>query len=158
MTIWRSAVLLVAGLVASCGFQLAERPLLAPSLQRIALEAEDPRSDIYIALEKALIAQGVVIDRSAPARLTLTAVNTGQRVLSVSARNVPREFEVFYTSGFILRRGQEVLMESAPLTLTRDYNWSEFEVLGKVQEEQDLRDLIVADLVDAMLRQLATVP
>lgn len=149
--------LLCLGLI-SCGFQLAERPLLGSSLQTLALEADDQRSDLYLALERALVAQDIRIDSSAPTRLTLVGVETGQRVLSVSSRNVPREFEVFYTGGFVLQRGEELLLESNPLTFTRDYNWSEFEVLGKVQEEADLRVLIVDDLVDALLRQLATVP
>lgn len=155
---WRLGLLALACFLAGCGFQLAERPLLGPSLQTLALEADDPRSDLYLALERALIAQGIQIDPTAPVRLRLVGVDTGQRVLSVSARNVPREYEVFYSGGFVLQDGQTVLLQSDPLTLTRDYNWSEFEVLGKVQEEADLRALIVDDLVDALLRQLATVP
>lgn len=154
--IWVSSAVVVL-LLSGCGFQLAERPLLPASLQRIALEAEDQRSQLYIELHKALVAQGVIIDRTAPVRLELVGVSTGQRVLSVSARNVPREFEVFYTGGFILRDGATVLLQSDRLTFTRDYNWSEFEVLGKVQEEDNLRQLLVDDLVDAILRQLSSV-
>ena len=148
----------VAAGLAGCGFQLAAQPTLPASLQRVSLVAEDTRSGLYLALSDALLEQGVILDATAPTELRLSDVSTGQRVLSVSARNVPREYEVFYTAAFVVRRGTRELMRSGLLTYTRDYNWSEFEVLGKVQEEEQLRELIVADLVDAIVRQLSTLP
>ncbi|MEO0574874.1 MAG: LPS assembly lipoprotein LptE [Pseudomonadota bacterium] len=143
-------------LLSGCGFQLAGQQPLPQWMESVALQADDTRSDVYLALERELIDRGVVISASSSQSLSLSAVDTGQRVLSVSARNIPREFEVFYTTAFSLSRDQEVVLEQPPLTLTRDYQWSELEVLGKVREEQLLRELIVDDLVDSILRQIAT--
>ena len=83
-------------------------------------------------------------------------MQTGERILSVSVRNIPREYEVYYTVAYNFRRNGELLLERPSLTLTRDYTWSETEVLGKTREERQLRALIVDDLVDTILRQLAS--
>ena len=80
---------------------------------------------------------------------------TGQRVLSVSARNVPREFEVFYTVMYDLKTEKESLLDPRSQTLTRDYTWDETQVLGKEKEEQLMREAIVDDLVRTILIQLS---
>lgn len=152
----RVGVCIVGMLVVGCGFQLAGQQPLPAFLDSVALEADDTRSEVYLALERELIDRGVSISATSTNRLSLSAIDTGQRVLSVSARNIPREFEVFYTTAFSLSRDGTTVLEQPPLTFTRDYQWSELEVLGKVREEQLLRELIVADLVDSMLRQIAT--
>lgn len=80
---------------------------------------------------------------------------TGQRVLSVSARNVPREFEVFYTVTYAVDAGGSSLMNTRRQTLTRDYTWDENLVLGKEREERMLREAIADDLVRIVLIQLS---
>lgn len=131
-----------------------DQPLPA-YLDRVALLCDDTRSEIYLAMERELIDRGVVIDATSDNRLRLSDISTGQRVLSVSARNIPREFEVFYSVAFSFGREAQTLLDRPQQTFTRDYQWSELEVLGKVREEQLLRELIVADLVDSILRQIA---
>lgn len=143
--------------IAGCGFRLAGEQPLPAGFDTIAVEVEDTRSDIYLALERALARRGVVIDADSPNRLTISDIATGQRVLSVSARNIPREFEVFYTVSYSFRRDRQVLLERPGVTLTRDYIWDETQVLGKLREERRLRALIVDDLVDTILRQVASV-
>jgi LPS-assembly lipoprotein len=78
-------------------------------------------------------------------------------VLSVSARNVPREFEVFYTVFYSVETEETTLLEPRSQTLTRDYTWDETEVLGKEKEQQLLREAIVADLVRLVLIQLSSI-
>jgi LPS-assembly lipoprotein len=79
----------------------------------------------------------------------------GQRVVSVSARNVPREYEVWYTVHYELRSGEKMLLPESTQTLTRDYTYDETEVLGKAREEDVLRDALVDDLVRIALIQLS---
>ncbi|MEL6199772.1 MAG: LPS assembly lipoprotein LptE [Pseudomonadota bacterium] len=143
--------------LAGCGFQLAGQQSLPSGFETIAVDIEDTRSDVYLALERALAARGVRIDRDSPNKLAISDIETGQRVLSVSARNIPREFEVFYTISYSFRRDRALLLERPAVTLTRDYIWDETQVLGKLREEQRLRALIVDDLVDIILRQIASV-
>ncbi|MEM9172026.1 MAG: LPS assembly lipoprotein LptE [Pseudomonadota bacterium] len=141
--------------VSGCGFRLAQPVSLPSDFDRVAIDADDTRSAIYVALERELLNRGVTVDRRSGKRIRLLAVETGQRVLSVSARNIPREFEVFYTVAFTYTKDGSEQIVAPPLTLTRDYQWSELEVLGKKAEEESLRALIVADLVDSILRRIA---
>ena len=80
---------------------------------------------------------------------------TDQRVISVSARNVPREYEVFYTVNYELRSGEALLLEPQTQTVTRDYNYDETLVLGKAREEELLRSAIADDLVRLVLVQIS---
>lgn len=144
-------------MLAGCGFQVAGQPPLPSFLDSVRLEADDKLSDVYLALERRLLKQGVEIRNDSPNRLQLGSVDSGQRVLSVSVRNIPREYEVYYTVSYQFRRAGELLLDRPALSLTRDYVWSELEVLGKVREEQQIRELIVDDLVDTIIRQLTTI-
>lgn len=148
---------LAAAVLAGCGFQLAGQQPLPEGFDTIAVEIDDTRSDLFLALERALAQRGVVIDPDSPNRLAISDIDTGQRVLSVSARNIPREFEVFYTVSYSFRRDRQLLLERPGVTLTRDYIWDETQVLGKLREERRLRALIVDDLVATILRQVASV-
>ena len=59
--------------------------------------------------------------------------------LSVSARNIPREYEVYYAVTFSLRVGTESLISNESLVVTRAYTYDETQVLAKAAEEQILR-------------------
>ena len=144
-------------LLTGCGFRLAAPQPLPPGFATIAVETDDTRSDLYLALEREFAARGVRIDADSPNRLELADVETGQRVLSVSARNIPREFEVFYTVSYRFQRDRQLLLDRPLVTRTRDYIWDETQVLGKLREERRLRALIVDELVETILRQIASV-
>jgi len=93
---------------------------------------------------------------AATARLSITYEETDQRVLSVSARNVPTEYEVYYTIQYAIDAGARTILESQTLTVTRNYTYDSTLVLGKAREEELLRDAIVEDLVRIVLKQIAT--
>lgn len=150
-----AAVALLAQL-AGCGFQLAGQQPLPAYLNTLELRAEDTRSDVYLALAAELQARGVQLLDTSINRFELGEVVSGQRVLSVSVRNIPREYEVYYTVSYRFFRDGAVLLERPTLTLTRDYVWSELAVLGKAREERQIRQAIVDDLVATIMRQLAT--
>jgi outer membrane lipopolysaccharide assembly protein LptE/RlpB len=80
---------------------------------------------------------------------------TQQRLLSVSTRNVPTEFEVFYTISYSVASGQKSLMDRRSQTRVEDYTWDETLVLGKEHEQERLRTAIVNDLVRDVMIQLA---
>lgn len=152
----------VAGLVllfAGCGFQLRGQADLPDSMARTYIAAEDRLSLFYRTLRADLSANGVdVVDSpaSATAILNILYDRSGQRVLSVSARNVPREFEVFYTVGFSLDVGETIALEAQEQTVARNYTYDERLVLGKAHEEEILREAIAADVVRLVMYQLAS--
>ena len=82
--------------------------------------------------------------------------DTGQRVLSVSGRNVVREYEVFYRVFYSIQTKDKLIKSPQEEILTRDYTYDETLVLGKEREENLLREAIADDLVRIILMQLAS--
>jgi LPS-assembly lipoprotein len=156
----RVATFAVILLLAGCGFQLQGAFTTPPDMERTYISAVDDRSLFYRDLRKALQSAGVqLVDdaTNATAIFTISYDHTDQRVLSVSARNVPTEYEVFYTIEYALDSGAKNLLEPQMLTLTRDYTYDPTLVLGKAHERELLRDAIVDDLVRIVLKQIGTI-
>lgn len=131
-----------------------------PEMARTYIATEDQRSLFYRRLRDSLQSAGVTVVESpldATATFSILSDLPGQRVLSVSARNVPREFEVFYTVFYSVQAKNVTLLEPRSQTLTRDYTWDVTEVLGKEKEEELLREAIVDDLVRIVLIQLSSI-
>ena len=151
---------LVAGCgLAACGFQLRAAPDIPAEMSRTYISANDRYSQFYRKLRDELGNAGVqLVDSPAKssAVFSILADETDRRVLSVSARNVPREYEVYYTIYYSVESGNDTIMTPQSLTLTRDYTYDETLELGKAREEELLREAIVDDLVRIILKQLSS--
>ena len=152
-------LLLVGCGLAACGFQLRTAPDIPPEMSRTYISADDRYSQFYRKLRDELRNAGVqLVDSPAQssAVFSILADETDQRVLSVSARNVPREYEVFYTIYYSVESGENTIIPPQTLTRTRDYTYDETLVLGKAREEEMLREAIADDLVQVVLKQLSS--
>ena len=159
MSLSRLAAILACLAIAGCGYQLQGALTTPPAMERTYIAAADRHTDFYRDFRSALGRSGVTLVDSATdatATFTISFDQTGQRVLSVSARNVPTEYEVYYTIEYALDDGARSLLQPQSLTLTRDYTYDSTLVLGKAQEEALLRDAIVKDLVRIVLKQIST--
>ena len=128
-------------------------------MEKTFIETADEYSQFYRELRQALQSSGVEVVESAEeatAVLTILADETDQRVLSVSARNEPTEYEVYYTVAYSIVSGENVLLGPQDITLTNDYTFDTRLVLGKAHEETILRDALVSDLVRVVLKQIST--
>jgi LPS-assembly lipoprotein len=128
-------------------------------MEKTYLVAEDRFSPFLREFRRQLQNAGVELTDSeadATATFLLSFDETDQRVLSVSARNVPTEYEVFYTIEYSLTAGMDVLLPPQTLTLTRDYTYDSTLVLGKAREEELLRSAIVKDMVRIVMKQITT--
>ena len=128
-------------------------------MERTYIDTVERNSQFHRELRRQLLAADVEIVDSpeqATAVFAITADNTGQRVLSVSARNVPTEYQVYYTIAYSLVSGEQTLLAPRDVTFTRDYTWDETLVLGKAREEDLLREAIVRDLVQTVLKQISS--
>lgn len=155
----RYTVLVISLSLTACGFQLRTQPDIPPEMSRTYIATTDSFSLFYRKLRNELVKAGVEVVNSpadATAVFSILADDTDQRVLSVSARNVPREFEVYYRINYSVENGNQSVVEPRSLTLTRDYTYDETLVLGKAREEELLREAIVDDLVRIVLRQLSS--
>ena len=145
--------------LAACGFQLRGEANVPDEMSRTYIATNDNYSLFYRNLRDELKSVGVeVVDLPGDSTAVFSILRdyTDQRVLSVSARNVPREFEVFYTVSYSVDSGEQSIMAPQSMTLTRDYTYDETQVLGKAREEELLRRAIVDDLVRLILKQLSS--
>ena len=147
-------------LLAGCGFRLAGSGSLPAAMETTYLESSARNSDFFGSLAEALRRRGLeLVDSSADAgaRLIISEDSSGQRVLSVSARNIPREYEIFYAVTFSLVAGGEALIDNEPLLVRRNYTYDETEVLGKEREESILRRALADDLARQVVRRIEAV-
>ena len=127
-------------------------------MQQTYIQTDDTHSIFYLKLRRELLASGInLVDEEDQATATLVIYldDTDQRVLSVSARNVPTEYEVYYSIRYSVLSGEDIILDVQDLTLTRDYTYDATLVLGKEKEEQLLRDAIAKDLVRIVLEQIS---
>lgn len=128
-------------------------------MQRTYIEAVERNSLFHRELRQQFQAAGVNLVDSPDEATAIFSIRddvAGQRVLSVSTRNVPTEYEVFYTVEYTVVSGEKVLLEPQFVTLTRAYTYDTTLVLGKAQEESLLREGIVRDIVRIVFKQLST--
>ena len=150
---------LIILLITSCGFQLRVAKNLPIEMDRTYISTEDEYSIFYRQLKKGLHERGVEVVESpvdATAVFNILQEDTGQRVLSVSGRNVVREYEVFYRIFYSIQTKDKLIKSPQEEILTRDYTYDETLVLGKEREENLLREAIADDLVRIILMQLAS--
>lgn len=155
----RSLAVLVLLALTGCGFQMRGAASIPPEMDRTYIATDDRHSVFYRKLRAELRSHGVeLVDSPVDATATFSILSdaTGQRVLSVSARNVPREFEIFYTVLYSLQSGEKTLLEPRSQSQTMAYLWDETQVLGKEKEEEVLRDSIADDLVRVVLMQISS--
>jgi LPS-assembly lipoprotein len=141
----------------ACGFHLQGAGTLPAAMSRTYVDTDRPHSEFLLTLTDVLRQRGAEV-LAAPADgaavLDISVDETGQRVLSVSARNIPREYEVYYAVTFSLRVGAESLITNESLVVTRAYTYDETEVLAKAAEEQILREALAADLARRVMQRI----
>ncbi len=160
MSVRRAALVGLLLALAGCGFRLQGSAPLPRSIALVRIETSDTESDFYFGLRKALEAAGTRIDETGTdASATVIHVLSdavAQRVLTVSALNVPTEYELSYTVRFSVTAGGRDLIEPESHVLVRDYNFSENALLAKQRETRIFSEALAHDLVNVVMRRLAT--
>ena len=147
-----------SAVMAGCGFQMRGQPDIPAAMSRTYIATPNRHSIFYRKLAAELRNNGVdVVESPLDAGATLNIIDdqTGQRVISVSARNIPREYEVFYRVIYSVQNDAGTMLEPQEQTVARDYTYDETLVLGKAQEEEMIRAAIADDLVRLVMFQLA---
>ncbi|MEY4762578.1 MAG: hypothetical protein RLZZ200_2434 [Pseudomonadota bacterium] len=154
------AVLVLLGL-AACGFHLQGRMPLPESIRRVYVDAHDEQSDFVRALRASLVASGVeLVDRPQPtaATVAISRDSVSERVMTVSARNIPTDYELSYEVEVGVRGAGRELMPPEDINLSRVYSFDEAKLLAKDRERAILQDALAKDLAGVVLRRLATLP
>lgn len=157
---WSKAVVFLPLLLSACGFGVRGAGNLPPEISIVYIDSANRFSEFYRALVTEIRASRLILSTDSASADTVIRVSrdqTGRRTLSVSARNVPTEYEVWYTIKYsVLIDGEEVLPPRQH-TRTRDYTYDETLVLGKAIEEQELRKAIATDLVGLVVQHMAAI-
>jgi LPS-assembly lipoprotein len=152
-----SLAIALALALGACGFHLQGAGTLPSAMARTYVDTQRPHSEFLQSLTEVLRQRGAeLLDAPADgaAVLDITSDETGQRVLSVSARNIPREYEVYYAVTFSLRVGAESLITNESLVVTRAYTFDETQVLAKAAEEEILREALAEDLARRVMQRI----
>ena len=151
-------LLLIIINLASCGFQLRQSASLPQSMLSTYIQTSDHRSIFSRKLKQQLLSSKAKVEdvrTNATAILKVLEDETGKRVLSVSARNIATEYEIFYRIVFSLEENGMNSIEPRELILTRSYTFNEKLVLGKSQEEEVLTEALAENLVSMVLNQIS---
>jgi LPS-assembly lipoprotein len=153
------SICLVATLLSGCGWRLQGTTKLSPLMATTYVETDDRFTDFNRALRESLQASGARITATreeATAVVRILKDESGQRVLTVSARNTPEEYEVFYLIEYSVNGRTEELITPQKIELTRDYSYDETTVLAKQREQAVLREALARDLAGLVVRRLAS--
>ena len=158
----RAAVALAAVtlIVTACGFRLQGREPLPPVLSNTHVIAADLQTDFVQGLRRALITSGGKLTErteQATGTVRIHKDEVTRKILSVSANNTPREYEVTYTVEFSVDGTTGELMPSQKVFVTRDYSFDETKLLAKENEEAILREGMARDLVAIVMRRLSSI-
>lgn len=146
-------------MLSGCGWQLQGTARLSPVMATTYVETSDRYTDFNRALRESLEASGARIANNkneATAIVRIIKDESGQRVLTVSGRNTPEEFEVFYSIEYAVDGRTEELISPQRVELTRDYSFDERMVLAKQKEQAVLREALARDLAARVVRRLAS--
>ncbi|MEJ0087034.1 MAG: LPS assembly lipoprotein LptE [Pseudomonadota bacterium] len=154
-----ASLLLLAGGIGGCGFHLQGRQPMPEAFAYTYIDTKDEQTDFVQDLRKALIASGSKVIRtkgSSGATVSVHEDELTERILSVSARNIPTEYELTYQVKFSVTAGGKTLIDNEEITATRDLSFEESQLLAKEREQEILREALARDLVALVMRRLAS--
>ena len=154
-----AALLIAAWTVSSCGFHLQGRQPLPEAFAYTYVDTKDEQTDFVQDLRKALIASGSKVIRTRGSSGAIISVHKDElteRILSVSARNIPTEYELTYRVEFSVDSGGKTLIDHEEITATRDISFDEAQLLAKEREQEILREGLARDLVALVMRRIAS--
>jgi LPS-assembly lipoprotein len=150
---------LAAAALSGCGFRLSGSEPLAALLVRPYVSLKDPYTDFSREFERQLQTSGAKIQpdsTTASAVIDISKDTIEQRILSVSARNIPTEYLLVYTVTYNLSVGGKELLQPQTVSLSQDYTFSEQAVLAKEHEADILRQQMARNLAAIVMRRLSS--
>ena len=151
-----AAAICMTGL-AGCGFHLVGSDTLPGILARPYLTLKDPYTDFSREFEHQLKNAGATLQTmpaNATATIDVSKDLVQRRTLSVSALNIPTEYELTYTVTFAVQGRDKELLAPQTISLSKDYSFEENVLLAKEHEADILRQQMARDLVAIAMRRL----
>jgi LPS-assembly lipoprotein len=157
-----------AVLAGGCGFRLQGSTPLPSVVANMQLDAADDRTPFAQALRRRLGASGATLAPRGPAGagaggggttgvavLRIERDEVIERVASVSARNIPREYELTQVVRFSLDAGGTRRISSAEVSASRSLTFDERRALAKEREREQLREALAEEVAGVVLQRVA---
>ena len=150
-------IIVTALLLLGCGFQLQNSANVVGKLETLYIQTTDPYTVFYQTIKRKLVDNGVEITTEradAEFVLTIHADESDQRILSVSGRNTPREYEVYYLVKWSLTKGNQIIIQPTTNNRFQDYTFDQRQLLGKSTESRIIQESLAEDIVQMILVKL----
>ena len=144
-------------LLAGCGFRLRGTADVPFETIHVPGATAGIALDLKRNIESGTRARVVDDPKAAQALLQVTEEARSREILSLTSAGRVREFQLRYRVGFRVHDGKGgEFVPASVIQLTRDMTYSDAEILAKEQEEQLLFRDMRTDMVQQILRLLAT--
>jgi LPS-assembly lipoprotein len=154
-----SLMALSASVLCACGFHLAGSEPLPAVMARPYLSLKDPYTDFSREFEHQLKSSGAMLQsvrEGATATIDVTKDLVEQVTLSVSATNIPTEYEITYTVTFSVEAKDKQLLAPQTVSLAKDYSYDVTLQLAKEHEADRLRQQMAHDLAAIVMHRLTS--
>ncbi len=150
-------LMLAAGL-AGCGFQLRGSYSLPWDTLYLGMpETSEMYAQIRRNIEAATPTRISKDPKAAQASLVILRNEPAKHILSLSGTGLVREFQLVHTFSYrIVDAGGTELKPPTQIILMREMNFDDMQILAKESEEVTIRREMQHDLVQQLLRQLAS--
>ena len=126
-------------ILSGCGFELQNTGNLNEKIDSVYIQTIDPYSSFFRSIKDALRNNGVMIsDKRDEASYVLVIKEdiSSDRILSISAKNTPMEYEIAYQVVWSLFKGNQEIISDIKHIETQDYSFDQNQLLGKRKEAE----------------------
>jgi len=150
-------ILVAAALVTGCGFHLRGNLPLPDELKVIAVSSPD--GQMREQMVNALEASGaqVVDEAAAQSVLDMYEVVFDRKVRTIDTRGKVTGYTLRYDVSYRVLNAEGDELRDTSLAIQRDYNFEPEQVLQAEEEEEALREDMVEELSQRIMRQLVTI-
>ena len=116
-----------------CGFELQNTANFTGKIETLYIQTTDPYTVFYRTLKRQMENHGVEIvaeSDDAYFDFIIHQDESSQRILSVSGRNMPKEYEVYYLVKWSLTKGNKVNIQPMTSSKYQDYTFYQRYLFG----------------------------
>ncbi|MBI79240.1 MAG: LPS assembly lipoprotein LptE [Pseudomonadota bacterium] len=150
-------LIVISYFIVSCGFKVEGVHSEEKINFSTFIQTNNANTILYSDLKEIFSLNSIFVD-SAPsfseAVLTIIEDSSGQRMLSVSATNIPREFELFYSITYSYSIGDRVIVDPETIFVSDSYTFDERFILGKDIERENILNKLSEDLASRIYRRV----
>lgn len=148
-------------LLSACGFHLRGDTALPVALQRVHLTLVDPLSPLKRDLESTLQRAGAKVENVSGekiAEIKIPVLTLAPQPQSITSTARVREYVMIYHVELeVADVSGNTLLPKQAIELTRSFTFDETQALGIAAEQEELRKQMERDMVQAIMRRLASI-